>query len=927
MSLLVRIRVSRKAPPMGQELQILQNNEVAAVEGPIDGVVENRHQADPKMFDDGVENKFKELGNHCKKLESTQREMASIVAYLAHKGIKLLDCTSFNFAKKWIRDGHPELDYRTLHKYTCHLRSWLSCPPEKLPSTISISAPVPLHYNPGDEVDVMDSSFNWWHAVVVSVTARILTVYWVGCSPLRVQRSAHGTNPQRVSRSKNQIRVHSETETFCTGDDPMYTVDWIAQNELKKTHPLSFKDIVHVSSSDQDSGANGDDTDEADEDIEESNEKEEGGKDKSEGGTGAAGSRPRRNPKRSLAEQAPDPPAPRSSDRQPRPKPKSKPDRESATPAPPVKQRSSSVNSSDDEKEGDEQAESELTGGAMNRRRKRPFKQSSVCVFDWLAPFMSSSMIMYDLSRLESSPSLQCNDNFFRHYLGVLERLRFGQGCMYNAAEEFREYFVRQSEALRSYTIIQDVEFDKTKHDRYISDIDRNLEAAYTEAFTRNELVTISCSLAYPGLSFTNIMQKTGTVKSSGAVRGMAYVPEQLESFFHRRLVKLRLIDRRYHPEYMQALSTVVLSSSYCQKQLGTWDFGEDWKSRKASVFKLEHFPTTFSINGVYAQVDHKFGNVSTEATGEIDWSKTMVYAQVMSLKTSNALGIPSEFNAPFSKAYALVLLYQPEKSTGYDAHIVHWISIGEGQAASPICLAKFRLMKSRRNGADKENCSVRTDAQIFSHLDAHGIAVHRVIEGPRPTATESAFMSNAGVELEYGPELKFVRSSLDWKPAGLLAQLQHCDGNFYHAVQQWQPDESVNGRYRLSTHKPLLADSHMENPTLIEPLYLKGPAHQNSLSMVIGINYNTTLTFPNPSRRLNDVVQPTPFGGLKIVSFIQEHMGSAYGVEANERPHVYAHCSDLRQFPAATAGNLLLILACKQRIQSIRQRQQARKG
>jgi hypothetical protein len=42
--------------------------------------------------------------------------------------------------------------------------------------------------------------------------------------------------------------------------------------------------------------------------------------------------------------------------------------------------------------------------------------------------------------------------------------------------------------------------------------------------------------------------------------------------------------------------------------------------------------------------------------------------------------------------------------------------------------------------------------------------------------------------------------------------------------------------------------------------------------------------------------------------------LGSAY-----ERPHLYAHSSDLRQFPVSSFGNLLVVLAAKQRIESIK--------
>ena len=47
--------------------------------------------------------------------------------------------------------------------------------------------------------------------------------------------------------------------------------------------------------------------------------------------------------------------------------------------------------------------------------------------------------------------------------------------------------------------------------------------------------------------------------------------------------------------------------------------------------------------------------------------------------------------------------------------------------------------------------------------------------------------------------------------------------------------------------------------------------------------------------------------------------MGSLYGLDPNERPHLYAHSGDLRQFPSAGFSNLLLILAAKQRVENLR--------
>ena len=102
---------------------------------------------------------------------------------------------------------------------------------------------------------------------------------------------------------------------------------------------------------------------------------------------------------------------------------------------------------------------------------------------------------------------------------------------MYQAGEEFKRYFYEQCSALESYTV-RTVDFDASKKQKYVMDMDGSLQASYTNAFTKNEFVVISCLLAYPGLNSCNIKQKTSKSLSDGAVRGMAFVHVQLEEFF-----------------------------------------------------------------------------------------------------------------------------------------------------------------------------------------------------------------------------------------------------------------------------------------------------------------------------------------------------------------------------------------------------------
>jgi len=155
--------------------------------------------------------------------------------------------------------------------------------------------------------------------------------------------------------------------------------------------------------------------------------------------------------------------------------------------------------------------------------------------------------MLQHLLLLQTTPALQIDKAFYDHYLQQLEHIRYGQGCMYKAGTKFKDYFLRQQDALDRYQVVS-VDFDAPKHARFIADLNTQLHASYEHAFTRNELVVMSCLLAFPGLSFSNIKQKTTVSKSANAVRGMAFVPPQLESFLQDRLRKLKLVDNKHHP-------------------------------------------------------------------------------------------------------------------------------------------------------------------------------------------------------------------------------------------------------------------------------------------------------------------------------------------------------------------------------------------
>ena len=330
--------------------------------------------------------------------------------------------------------------------------------------------------------------------------------------------------------------------------------------------------------------------------------------------------------------------------------------------------------------------------------------------------------------------------------------------------------------------------------------MDSSLRASYTNAFTKNELVVISCLIAYPGLSFCNIRQKTCKSISDGAVRGMAFVPVQLEDFFQRRLRFLGILDDVYHPKYMAGLSTVVLSSTYCYHQLGSWRYLTSWESASSLVLQLQNFPSFLSIDGVYVRVQHTFENVTKYGT-------CWVYAQVMSAKTGNALGIPKDMTKKISKGYARVLVFDSKsalkRGQEVQVSVFNFVSLGKGQADDPICVARFSISGSKLDRITEKCRFTAKDThlepfapfklEMISHLDCNGKPIYQTMfargDPPRlhPVIQLFDLKSTANVDMEYGPDLILCRTpSAGFIPSSLREQGEHCDGNCYHAKGQW---------------------------------------------------------------------------------------------------------------------------------------------
>jgi hypothetical protein len=807
--------------------------------------------------------------------------IAGFVRTLHAQGILLEDRASLTLARAYMRITHQPQNSKsekTLQTYASRLRDYLHMPPDLVPEYICISAPVRGWVMAGHEIDVKFEDV-WWHGVVLNVSKNKYKVFWVGLEPLLEygkgrSKSTDFLNPVLLDKALSFIRPHEEGAN--SGPNSKYSVEWITLNQM--TIPQTFREVVMVPE-----GANIEEVVEAD-----SSKGQSGGGNTQRNDVPANDSGLKKGGKGSKKD-----------------KKKKK-----------VKRSRLSGASTDPHS-----ALKDDDGGEVVKHKRQAVKPSP---FDWLSPFLGCDVIMTALMMLEQSPALQTNDRFFHHYLTVLENLRRGQGCIYSAPAKFKNYYEAQERQLKQYEVFS-VEASSEKKARFLKGIDTKFRATYTNVFTRNEMVVISCLLAYPGFGFCNIDQKRSKSESDGMIRGMAFVPAQLESFFFKRLRMLGLIDDVAHPKYMEPLSTVVLSSSYCYHQIMSWEEGENWVSLDEPAWKLDQFPEFLGVNGIYVLVEHTLATLPNESC--------VLYAQVKSAKTRSSLGLDSWNSDKFGPDYARVIVVDKSNAKLWTATVHVWLSIGAFQAEDPICLAKFSLVPSSKS----RPIEVEKKTEMFSHLDAAGNPVYqlipeRAVDGSRqgkkvhPTVTFGP-KAHLGVPLEYGPTIMPRRVPVEhnYRPRDLKTQCQHCDGSFFHAKGQWV--RRSDGIFAMSDHIPFVKASCMEQADKMQAIHLDGPIHLNSLSFLLGTSANTTLTFPSEAAKASgqgtrdsnsDVVEDTPFGGCAGFAFVEKHMGSEY-LDPNERPHLYAHCADLRQFPVASASGLIAIIAAKQRIECIR--------
>ena len=238
------------------------------------------NNAEPKIAESACQELFKAIGSSCQAIETQKKNVGQFVRELRSMGITLADWSSFQVAKMLIKQSFSNVQDRTLDKYTCNLRSYLQMPEAMLPDTMCISAPVRCWISPGAEIDVMDTSNIWWHAVALEVTKKKVKVFWVGFEKSKGGKNKM-KNPVLIDSGKQCVRPHEDGSDICSGSNGTYDVTWIMQHEFASIQPRTFQDVVHCSDEESEGAASeslveskkADDVEE--EDVEEDNDEED----------------------------------------------------------------------------------------------------------------------------------------------------------------------------------------------------------------------------------------------------------------------------------------------------------------------------------------------------------------------------------------------------------------------------------------------------------------------------------------------------------------------------------------------------------------------------------------------------------------------------------------------------------------------------
>ena len=891
---------------------------VGGVEGQVIDFERLLGEAHPLISTDENQNLFKEIGRSCEAIERERKNVTSMVQQLRSKGITLDNWASFQVAKMLIKQTYGGVQDRTLDKYTGHLRSYLKMPAERLPEYICISASVRYWYSAGDEVDVQDKGNNWWHGVVLEVTRRKLKVFWVGF-PKSPGGKGKVKNPELVDKEKSCIRMHEEGADVLSGGTKHLDAAWILGTEFAPIQPQSFQEEQAAKSHDN-PDSNSETVENEVSDMEESQRVAEKNAAAQKNAALAAKKRKAEAARNALAakkqkEKARDSAASMESETD------SDSNSDSADSEQGHSMEDESAASSSDSKQDSIESDSEQaspppSSDSMQDSSESDSEQDCPPLYELAQVLNAVDESIETLVALDSG--LPPNPGLYDDCATKLTLVASFLAKMYSNIA-YNDLVSSTLEELSAYAGQQEPRRFHSK--AFLEGLSKYGFCISPRMWKKEEILCIAISVLDPRLDFQGINQKDGA-HSKTSFRGMAVLNSTIQRIFYKRLRDYGFVNPRYHPERLQAFSSVVINGG------GSWQQSSTWEFCKQSRFKIDTTAAPFIVS-----VSSDVGALETAGVYVASTTKKNgkpVYVQV-SRKEFQGFSGQKGFRSCLKEEWESQIAFLTTNSTGprvdacsprvlvcLNADQSEWgIQLLPG-FGSEFCILKFAWSKNQTS--NMQRFASFNFHNFEAKMQACALSITSLCANAAACLNSDAL--NHGHAFSFGTA-KIVRShflkkstAASFKVSPLRPQGWHSDGprkyddSVFDMFGNLRPDAKACAK-RKAWPPQKWWNSLWENP-LHRYLTDHIDILQQSFSALFGIFKGTYIETPASSEAERGVMAlkvPVPLGCAVIFTFAWKHRGKGDDpnfsatrecpVPVHARPHFYAYSSDIRKLPS----------------------------
>jgi hypothetical protein len=443
-----------------------------------------------------------------------------------------------------------------------------------------------------------------------------------------------------------------------------------------------------------------------------------------------------------------------------------------------------------------------------------------------------------------------------------------------------------------------------------------------TRLWTREEILCLAIAILDPRLNFTGINPKDG-VNSQTSYRGMAHLDPRIQRIFYERLRSYGFVNPRFHPEKLQAFSSVVINGGGSWQQDTFWEFplGTRFQMDSTAVpfmFEVSAGIGALEADGVYvASTSRKNGKpvyiqVSKQEykgfAGQVGFEQCLKpqLRTVLKSKFLDSQGnrldacSPRVFLCLSGSKWGIQML--PAYGSDFCIFELNWLEQTCHIEANAFCYLEFDEFEARW-----QKCSVSVNVICSCSTDVIQNHQHAFSFGPVKVANLKARKKQA--------------------PTPLRPQGFHTDGPIRFNRELF----SCKGKLHpnapsCSKKRPGLWIDLWDNP-LNEFLPQHFSIMQESFSALFGVFAGTYIQTPaSESAKRKDTVLNvnTPLGCAVVFTFAWKHRGKGDDghvvkneapVAVHARPHLYCFSSDLRRFPTVDLEACLEFLSvCAQK-------------